>query len=396
MFIKLRANAMYFAILISAIVAILLSTFILLIHLHQKTRIQTEKISKNFRKIDLIFNDINSTNKSEFRKESFWGGFKLVTISSGESPRDFQKTALIGSELNPSKDPVLYLQDRNMPLVIAGRTKIDGKLEVPGGFLKTGSVDGNYFTGVLPNLNLLGESDRSLPTIDKEWLTYVDSLRNTFPDSDQILVDLSESFINSFSDKPRWLIQRQGIHLHQNLIGNIIIRSEDYVIIEPDSKLEDVIIIAPKVLIKSRFTGSIHILSEEISMESHVVLKYPSSITIPAGDVESLNTKDYKLSIGLNSVIHGNIILFTNDLTNKKHLLIPRGSEVVGGVYNQGYTDLRGEIRGELYTTGFAAHVSGSVYINHLYGANIHQSPSGIISGIPLKKREKVIAKWMY
>lgn len=397
MFKKLPANAMYFAVLISAVVAVILSCFILLVYLSQKSENQAEIISQNIKKVKLSFDHYNlSETASENATATYWGSYGLLKVNSGNSSSfDFEKVGLMGFQLDPENEPVLYLQDKNMPLVLAGKSKLEGQLFIPGAYIKLGSINGEYFIGSKPDLSRIDKSELVLPELNPDWLRYLDSIFHSFPlakDNHLQKVEMSNSF---YKDR-FWKFYDTEISLDEELTGNIIIKSSKLIRLESVAKLEDVLLIAPKVIVRSGFRGNIHIIAEEVGLEDNSFLKYPSSISILEKGENNINSQDFKLSIGSNTKVHGNIVILSNDNKEKKELFISESSEVIGGIYNQGYTDLQGNVYGELYTGGFAAHSNGSVYINHIFNGSIHESSRGVITGIPLKDRNEIVAKWMY
>ena len=91
------------------------------------------------------------------------------------------------------------------------------------------------------------------------------------------------------------------------LQGNIILVSKSKIQVEPSARLENVILIAPEVIINSNVRGSFQVFaSERIRVKQDVALNYPTSLVLLKGEESKPNTEGIpELQIDKNSIIKG-------------------------------------------------------------------------------------------
>jgi hypothetical protein len=115
---------------------------------------------------------------------------------------------------------------------------------------------------------------------------------------------------------------------------------------------------------------------------------------------ENQNTaQKNKIVIGDQSKINGVICYLKPETENifTTNILINKGCVLKGEIYCEGNLELYGQLFGSVYTHQFIVNQYGSIYINHLFNAQInslllHEKYSGIL----FETTFKGIAKWMY
>lgn len=409
---KLRASAMQFAILVSVIVALLLGSFLLLTHTHRSFSVRSGQVLQN---IELANEGINYGSSQEINvaepleifindlpvtlKKSYWGGFEMLTSMAGIGGKAFTKTALLGS--NPETPRGIYLEDNKLPLVLVGKTRIEGNAYLPENIVKPGSISGHYYEGKELIYGRRFSSRENLPDLDTEWRTYIKDMLEFLPSQKENLIGLEDAG-NSFSEERKIIFQTGKIYLEQVVKGNIIIKSQSEIEVSSLAELDQVLLIAPKVVFKENFEGNVHVIAEEVEVEKNSSLSYPSSIVVLEKNSRPEDTPPFilpKVIIGENTIFQGNIVYleaFKNKIT-KTDILFKENSFIEGMVYSEGHSELEGVVSGSFYTRFFVANKAGSIYINHIYNGKI--LTEGIkpqTCGLLLEGHKKKVALWLY
>lgn len=410
---KIKASAMQFAILVSVIVALLLSSFLLFTHTYHSFSLRTDLVLRNIgaseKGIDYLTNtDVQLRDSLEMAieevpvvlKTNFWGGFQLIHSRGGEGSSSFEKVALLGGDSGVDS-PDIFLENNQLPLVLAGDTRIEGNAYTPGNIIKPGSIGGHYYAGDKLVYGKRFSSTESLPQLNSEWRLYAQEMLNFIPGAGENVSGL-ENFTNSFFGKRQIIYETDKIFLSESLSGNIIVVSRVEIEVSALAKLDQVLLVAPKIIFRNGFEGNAHVISAKATVEDNVRMRYPSSIVVltPAG-VERKPEDFYKpkILIGQQSIFEGNILYLgaskqdghTNDV------LFAENSFVEGNVYCEGYTELKGTVQGSIYTRYFAANHRGSLYINHIYdGRVLTRDVKPQIGGLLMAEPEKKVAAWLY
>lgn len=412
-FRKYKASALQFAILVSVIVAILLAAFLLFTFTSSSFTVKSHEVLSN---IDISSKGIQYLQHDGYDIEdslvvsieetpvvlsnTYWGSFALASATAGRDKNKFKKLALLGSG-REGEVTGMYLQDNSLPLVLAGKTRIEGAVFSPGNIIKPGNISGNYFNGGKLVNGSRYNSKSFLPALDPKWKDYVLEMQ-AFSPSPKDLVSEPGSMKNSFFGERKVIYNTEKIILDHQVLGHVIVSSETEIEISSFSELDQVLIIAPKVVVNSNFTGSLHIISEEVKVGENTKLEYPSSITViqkPPFGKEIPYGEEPKIFIGNKSIVRGNIIYLTTEEEDKSrnHVIISNDAVVEGNVYSEGYTELKGTVIGSVYTKYFVANEGGSIYINHIYNGKILTEEVKVeMAGLPFEGKSKTIAAWLY
>jgi len=250
---KLKAGALQLTLFIAVIIALLLSSFILLVHTHKRLNIQTNFIietTKNTnRGINYVLNNtviINDTTSINLKDEdykslkvhrSFWGIFEKVTSVSTIKNNTFKKIALIGGKQEENNRTALYIQDNNKPLVLVGNTKIEGVAYLPDLGVKSGNISGQSYYG---SQLIYGATRTSttLPKILNETTSKLRTLGTLYlrtKEAQFLNLEDKKTYTNSFFKPTQVVFSNSQITLSAvNLTGNIIIQSKTKIIVAED------------------------------------------------------------------------------------------------------------------------------------------------------------------
>ncbi len=420
--IKLKAGALQYTIFISVVIALLVFAFISLTYIQEKLRYKAlffqEVIYNVNQRFDYLaehkipyISQTAITASPENRVEtsvskSHWGLFDIVTITSKKGKETFIKTALLGGY--QQQKTALYLQDTNQPLVLVGNTHIEGKTYLPEQGVKRGAIAGHSYKGQQLIYGNINKSNNKLPQILNT--NYLETISNTIlSKEDNIFFELEENsrLVNSFSSASggtKIMSSNEPIDLRfVELVGNIIIHSEVKIKVYPSAKLKDVILIAPQIEILESVSGNFQgLASKKIIVNEGCNLKYPTALLLlekKQPTMQNNNKEINQIIINKNTNVKGIIAFITEDKTDtyKPQIVLEENTIITGEVYCNQNIELKGTVKGSVYTKGFITNQFGSVYKNHIYnGKIVSKDLPSQYCGLSLKNSQQKVAKWLY
>ncbi len=413
---------MQFALLISVLIALLLGAFLMLTHMQSFFRLKSLEIlqisrssnqeilkfiqTPQLKKDTLVIQEDQTTKKLTSK---YYGAWTKVFSEVEIHNQNISKSALVGSKVS-TKTPNLYLANTNSPLVIVGKTRIEGTSYLPKQGIKAGNISGNYYQGSSLYYGNIVESKETLPELDKNWISYIKALiKGEFIDQENN-IPLKNEVKNSFNTSEQIIYNPGPIVLGaEKITGNIIIQSNTKIVVHPTAILENVLLVAPEIVIMDNVKGSMQMVaSKKIQVGKNCHLSYPSSITLldqnkvfkNSNNTASVVNRNPNILIKTNTLIQGAVVYIPKqtDAQNriKTDLKIESNSEIIGEIYCQGNLEFQGKIRGSLYTKKFVANQSGSIYLNHIYNGEILKNPIPDYVGLPFTNTQYSIAKWLY
>lgn len=425
--LKLKAGALQLTLFIVVVIALLLAAFILLVHTHKKFQVQTDFVIETVRNTDKGFDyafqnrvPLNDTLQIQLTEEpnrivkihrGYWGVFEKITSVSQIKNKQFTKTALIGAKQIENIRTALYVQNNNKPLVVVGKTKIEGVAYIPKQGVKSGTISGQSYYG---SQLIYGQTKTSstLPKLASEIISQIKSLENQIseiPQSKFIKFEHSKSYKNSFNNPMQVVFSNNDINLNSiHLTGHILIQSKTKIVVEATSVLKDVVLIAPEIEINSNVKGYFQaIASKSIRAGSNVQLEYPSALVlnekqhISQQEVTANNSalKTPAISVEENAVIKGLLMFIGEEKPNnyKVQVELKENAALYGELYCNQNTELKGTVYGTVFSNNFIANQSGSVYQNHIYNGSIiiNKLPEEYV-GLSFNDSKKGILKWLY
>ncbi|WP_142785728.1 hypothetical protein [Changchengzhania lutea] len=420
-FLKVKAGALQMTTFVVVVIALLLAAFIILIHTHKTFKVQTDFVIETIKNTDrglryslnnnMLLNDTISISlddedyKTLKAHRDYWGLFEKVTVVSTLRNKVFKKVALIGAEQPKIDRTALYLEDNNRPLVLVGNTIIDGVTYLPKKGVRTGNISGHSYYG---EQLIYGRQKTSskLPKLNPELLKQIKAFTEIYTtiDSDQF-IDLNtiRTFQNSFYKPLQIIYSLEQINLSEiKLTGHILVQSKTKITVDSSSNLKDVILIAPEIDIKNNVIGTFQALAtKSVQVGSNCQLNYPSVLILNEEHQTKASPTNVKespfIKMEKGSVIKG-IITYLGDTKNyKAQVLIDDNVTITGEVYCNKNVELLGKVNGSVFTSGFVANQSGSVYQNHIYNGTIvvNKLPEEYV-GLSFINSKKDIAKWLY
>jgi hypothetical protein len=418
---KFKAGALQFVLFIGVVVLILLMSFVTLSYTHTFFSKRTTNLMRMTKKVDLGLSHLLHTNLAfrdtlllplDFQDgimvkgfKDHWGLFeKHMVISSFRNQR-LSKTVLVGAK--KQKEPVLYLQDMERPLIVVGSTRIVGDALLPKQGVRPGNISGTSFNYQKLIDGRIGQSSQTLPSLDWQLSSYLNQIASLGPSNGFAeTFDLEPSMIleNSF-EKPTLRIAGSVIDLSGiSLTGNIIVIAENNIILDASSNLTDVILVAPTVYIGDGVAGRFQTFAtKQIKVGKGCTLAYPSALTLKSSVVYNNangQANQSGIAIAANSYIGGIIFYQGPDEGNRfsAQVAIEQNTVVNGELYCNQNLELKGVVNGYVSTRAFIALENGSIYQNHLFNGIIDNTKiSPEYSGLLYNEANiKSIVQWLY
>ena len=421
LFARVNAGALYYALFISFIVAVLCGMLILYTYIHNSyidRQILQEQVISNVKSgINLVCKNPDLLKYSETEKinlfgndydivllrKEHWGVYDLIYAGSKRQSYKASKIAFVGDHLGKKEDVALYLADRKKYLSISGNTLLKGTCYLPKLGIKRAYIEGQGYQNRELVFGAIQQSKSELPSLIPEKIKYLESLLKLGVNkSDSVILFTAQlarnQIVNSFYNKTLIIYSDETSRLDRlKANGNIILKFDDEITIGASCNLKDVIIIAPSVIFEEGFNGQVQVFTtDRIIVNNSCKFKYPSFL----GVIKSGSESNVSISIGNNSTIAGGVMLYSSTKNTKSPFKIhlAQSAKVYGTVYCNGFIQLKGSIYGTLYCEGFTLKTAASLYENHLLNAIVDYSklPSDFIGinliGKPINQEN---IKWL-
>jgi hypothetical protein len=389
----LKGGALYYAILVSFLIA-LLSGFLMinvrLHHFHTLSLLQNQRLERNVNSALLLaketpaslnFNqpvtiDLYNEETDEVTiTKKLWGGYFLLKAEVAWHNIHYSAIEMCGSDIFQDEPVALYLADKERYLSVSGKTYLNGNCYLPKLGIRRAYIEGVSYIGDNLIHGKIEVSKSSLPEIEADFIAVnkIYLTGNNFPNDSLVSMAFlmrSDSIYNSFYQKTAIFYSDHWISLiNKKISGNIKIVSSRGITLGKQSQVQDAILYAPKIEIEAGFSGSVQLFARDTLMvgeESRLL--FPSLIII----LEA-NSKSPLIKIGKKCKISGDILLkMQNGRTAEQaECYLEDESSMNGRIYCEGKLQLRGSIKGSVYCSGFILRTPASLYENHLLNATI-------------------------
>ena len=322
-----------------------------------------------------------------------WGLFEIGIAKAFRGRHSEWLVAMLGALPDTINHVTLYLVDENLPLSIAGNTHITGNCMVPNAGIRTTTIEGNFFSGQLPNKNQIHRSKTLMPPLSSRFRP------NTLsPDMNHWIVrpmDRLPSLAQyTFANTTVVFASAGSCTIEAKLVGNIWLHSDNTIILSEASQLENIVVSARKIIIREGFKGQLQALATDtIIVENNVSLRYPSVIFL------HYNQQGW-VDIGQHSVIEGTVMLNNESNGNSDlgaKLRVQENAHIWVEVYCNGLTEWRGKLSGSLVCRRFSLLTASALYENHLIDAymNLNERPRSFLTSPLLSSQQRSVLKWL-
>jgi|688.fasta_scaffold30750_6 hypothetical protein len=418
---KVFSGALQFTIFIGVIIALILAGLVMLQNTHnffiQQSKASIENIQlansgitflkqqNNLIADTTTIDQLSDTNQKIEVQSSQWGIYEKAIVKTTHREKIFYKSALLGTQIENSQRPTLYLQDNFKPLVVVGNAILKGIIFLPSQGVKPGYIAGESYYGKELVQGTTRNSNTKLPELKKNYkeilegfLQFQEFNSNRFLGGNEVL-----KYKNSFLKPTKvWYSKNEIVLDNNNLLGNIIIKSEQKIVIKKTAILKDIMIIAPIIVIEDDVYGCFQALAnKQIKVGKNCKLSYPSALVFIQEKNEILDTQKLEAPIYIDkkTEIRGSIVYFKSTKENdfKVQIMLNEETLVKGEVYCEGNVELNGKVVGSVYTEQFIVNKAGTTFINHIYnGQIVDDNFPEMFCGLVFKDNQKGVAKWMH
>jgi hypothetical protein len=389
----LPAHALFITIVVALIIGVICSMLILGAYNNLRFETDLHKVQvldRNLQSaIDVVLSDtalitgptqsvldlFGDGKDSAFVKTDSWGLLSFANVKMSAGNKANSKAFFVGRQAPPAMRPCLYLAEHQTPLSLVGDTRLLGDAFLPKGGIRPAFIDGR---GYIYKDFLKGQetnSNDTLPLIDARLLQSVVGLSELPIGENSQAKLIPDSLDRSFADTSFQLLSKGPIHFGANFFkGHILIKSDSSISVSRETRLENVILVAPVIKIDSGFSGNLQaIATQRIEVGSNCQITYPSALIL----LKQLKTTEQPtISIGDSCRISGTILAYTfkpDDLAKTK-VELGKGCNMVGLIYTSGYLFLQGRVRGTVFADYLCYKTSTTVYINYLVDAVIDRN----------------------
>tara|TARA_R110002012_G_scaffold17501_4_gene65970 strand:- start:81 stop:1334 length:1254 start_codon:yes stop_codon:yes gene_type:complete len=298
-----------------------------------------------------------------------WGVYGMFHLRTTKSTFNDDLNSFWKIKSHPNAMYILRTIDKGFALKYKGEVALNGSLMIPENSFNynklqavVGSLSQLFFKGsyvkaplVLPKL----KDKFKIPEVGDEF-RFRESEINT------------SSLINSFQEPTIEILLDNKRLENVQLYGNIIIKSSRVIELDNTTKIDECIIIAPRVVIKKGFKGNVQIqATESIEIEENVKLTAGTTLFLKASGAKGL------IQLGQNTVIDGNIILIDDNsqtvTESFSKLVMFKNVQINGDVYCQGVSYLKGVINGHVYTSTVGTLVGNEESLNVISDVEINE-----------------------
>lgn len=310
-----------------------------------------------------------------------WGLYDIGISEAFSGNETAVSMQLIGRQPDTTDHTALYLADLSRPLKLCGQTELRGTCYLPESGAERSYIEGQNYNGTQLVYGETRRSERFPPKLQQDMLEQLQQLQqNGFSsEADSIVaaetLQDGDSVQQSFRKKVLCYFSRNSIQLKNvQLSGHIAIVSENTITVGASCRLENVLLLAPKIIFRKETSVSVQAIARDsIILEEGVTLALPGALAL----LPAKNSPDRAaIVIGEKCSITGSIVAWrtTDDFRKLAVIKIGKESIVHGMVYSNGNAELRGELYGSLYCTKLELKTPSSEYENQLLNAVIDRT----------------------
>lgn len=303
-----------------------------------------------------------------------WGLFEVADIKVYADSFTTDQCFFYGSAIPGEFNACIYVPDHQGSVFLAGTTTLTGKAFVPKGELKRGVLGGKRYNKSSLLNGTTEASSTHLPGLSTGLIEAICKVQQSpiyTPASNSIIQD---SLIRSFADSAMMVQNAGPIYLDRVYMkGQIVIRSNTLIEVSGDTKLEDVLLIAPVIRFRKNFTGAVQAIAKDsLLVEEDCNFRYPSAFLLFKG-----KTSTTRPLIRLEAACSFSGIMMAISSANdaiKALVKINDGASLQGLLYTNGYTFLKGKVDGCVATDYFTYKSYFGEYENYLVNVTVDRS----------------------
>ncbi len=419
-----KASALYIVIIIALVIGLLCSALIAAAYFYKAQYQQKFRYDQLETNINSGVNILLAGEDSTYRDASTFSlfshdsdsvnlqrlpwGIHDVGIARAFIQKDtLYKIFTFANTIDSSKWAALYLADQDRALNLSGETSIIGNAFIPKAGVNKAYVNNKAYQG---NEKLIygkkNNSQKKLPELAQNKIKLLESYLSK--DHGNLQADTvlpkADSLKNSFFSPTRSFNFRKTVETVKEiaLSGNVILFSDTTIIIDNSASLDNVLVFARSVIVKSAFHGTCQLFAtDSIHVEPDCVFNYPSCLGVLSVNTGATRSVP-QIIIDKNTSLKG--LIFTYQEKNEDLLPLLSFDEnviITGQIYSQGMIKFKKglNVQGSVFTRLFVYQNDFNLMENMLIDSKISSkalSPYYLTSELlPVAKKRKKVLQWL-
>ncbi|MGN8072592.1 hypothetical protein [Mucilaginibacter sp. 22184] len=388
----LKASSLYMVIIIALVISLICSALISAAYFYRaqyQLHFQYDRLVSNCNSgMQILLNNTDSSYRepqslslsglptdSTILQKYPWGIFDIGVIKTFSHRDTLWRVFSIANQVDSSKWSSIYLIDEDRPLSLSGKTSIQGDARLPKAGVKTAYLDNQSYSGDEQLVKgHIYDSDRQLPPLAGPRLEMIKHLFRQ-PADNSGRPGPSAGATRSFRLPTRVIrLEAQATLQNASFNGNLILYSDTTLTIDSTVSLENVIVVAKSIQVKSGFHGHCQLYAtDSLSVGGNCHFTYPSCLAL-VRNTSGITDLPGKISLGEHSSLEG--LIFTYEKQSSKLppvISLAKNAVVSGQIYSQGSLSLKEGviIRGGVMTSRFLYQNSITSYENYLVNTRI-------------------------
>lgn len=269
-----------------------------------------------------------------------WGLYECAEVRATDD--HFSSIRLLGKAQECDYEAALWVCSRDMPLSFGGKSEVKGNTYIPTNGIKYIELGTLPFQGKEIKDHYIDLSEKELPEVDRSNLYLMDEyLKETemMPSPE----DSRYKDYYSFSEEEVHFYMPSDINQF-SMKGHVVLHGDE-ITLSAETILNDVILLARRVIVNEGFRGSVQIIATDtVILGKNAHLRYPSGIYLKG------NNDKTHLRMEENSILNGYAIIFGTTENNTENYVEENFRQAPDAVFN-----------GLLYVDG-VAHLQGKCY----------------------------------
>ncbi|MEM7035865.1 MAG: polymer-forming cytoskeletal protein [Bacteroidota bacterium] len=323
---------------------------------------------------------------SVYARGEVWGMYGVLRVTGVHGPARRTRTVLFGAVPERAFAAALYVEDRNRPVTLAGKTRLEGLLYLPEAGLKRGFVGREGFAG-----EKLYRGEKRLSRGMRTGLDYKD-LEGTRKMLERVAAGMGpagrdirsgDSLKGDWGGGTEYLGAGERVYLNDVKLSGKIVVTADEIWVGAQARLDMVQLYGRRIYFEDGFRGRVQAFATDtLQVGAACTFGYPSVLCV--GNSENAGY----LELGMESVLEGAVVndagLVRGVRKGKGLTRIQEKAEVFGNVVVPERLDIQGTVHGNVMTGKFTLQTPASVYENHLLNAVITSEGLSATYGMPL------------
>jgi hypothetical protein len=387
---QLPAGALVLVVVISLIIAAILLALVFLTtarrqQLQQDARRQTvrrnaysglayiqarERLPYFRRQTWDLFGEENDSVSIEKRP---WGVFDVAIVVAFRQRQADTLRALLGSQFAPSSVAALTLSDDHIPLSVNGDAQVRGTVRLPGatpvraanlpllGPARTGAPVTGSIQAVQPTAVTLDDSARA------RLRAYANLQLAAWLPPGSVPTGALRSGITSFMGPATVFYQNAPVELqHIQLGGQVVVISSRRLIVDASAQLDNVLLLAPVVIIKAGFRGRVQVIARDTAeLQAGCELLYPSAVCACSP------TQAAQVVLGPASRVSGVVLAAQGESNMLPRVRMAPDAAVQGQLFSAGTVENCGLVQGTVACRRLVYRTSATFYDNYLVNCTL-------------------------